>query len=126
MRLYTFPALLALTAIGSTSANTIGTKSRRYGREASQKKRGLGTTLQDEEKKGFLSIPQQDPDPTARARRLSYRAPYWEFVSYGSLDPGLANVSMAAAGGPLGSAANLAEGAVIGGQLKVSTPPWRP
>jgi hypothetical protein len=78
------------------------------------------TLFQDEEKKGFLSIPQDDPDPASRARRLSYRAPFWEFVPYASIDPDLANLTMAAPGGTLGEASLDSQSAAIGGQLMVS------
>ena len=45
-----------------------------------------------DQKDGYLSIPQNDPDPAGRARRLSYRAPFWGTQTYAQV--GRHNVAM--------------------------------
>jgi len=128
-----FPLLAALVAVATarddlaTASTTSTTKTRRTTKDT---KRSLRRKAQDEnnanrelfalDKKGFLSIPQDDPNPVGRARRLSYRAPFWEFTSYDSYNPELVNLTMAAPGGILGQAALGEQSATIAGQLDVS------
>jgi hypothetical protein len=107
----------ALTAADASRSNVATGHARKKGQLPGNRKL---VQLMDEEKKGFLSIPQDDPDPAGRARRLSYRAPYWEFVPYGTQDPSLANLTMAAPGGILGNATLLSQGAFVLGQVDVS------
>jgi hypothetical protein len=70
----------------------------------------------------YLSLPQHAPDAKARARRMSYKSPYWEFVPYSQTDAGptASALTMAAPGGTLGSAHIDAEMATVLGQISVS------
>lgn len=70
----------------------------------------------------FLSIPQADADPAGRARRLSYKTPYWDFVPYSQVleDPTADQLTTAAPGGALGMAQLVAETEGVGGQIAVS------
>jgi hypothetical protein len=74
----------------------------------------------EDSEKSFLSLSQDDPDPAGRARRFSYRAPFWEFTSYDSYDPELVYLTTAAFAGILGRAALGEQSATIAGQLDVS------
>lgn len=70
----------------------------------------------------YLSLPQHAPDAEARARRMSYKSPYWEFVPYSQTGAGptASALTMAAPGGTLGSAHLNAETATVLGQISVS------
>jgi hypothetical protein len=70
----------------------------------------------------YLSLPQHAPDADARARRMSYKSPYWEFVPYSQTGAGptASALTMAAPGGMLGSAHLDAETATVLGQISVS------
>lgn len=116
--LFTLVGTTLLTARGipTSSTKSYPTKNKAQARAL----RETLVTLRDEEKNGFLSIPQDDPDPAGRSLRLSYRAPFWEFTSYGSIDPELANLTMAAPAGFLGDTALASQGATVTGQLGVS------
>jgi hypothetical protein len=118
MRLSSLSLLAALVGTTFVTARDVP-RSTTSNKAQAQARREL-VNLKDEEKKGFLSIPQDDPDPAGRALRLSYRAPFWEFVSYDSINPALANLTMAAPGGVLGQAALGSQSATIAGQLVVS------
>lgn len=109
-----------VTARDVPTGTSTATKRRRTSTKTQAQVHQELTILQNENKNGFLSIPQDDPDPAGRARRLSYRAPFWEFQSYASIDPALVGLTMAAPGGLLGGAALSGQGATIAGQLGVS------
>ncbi len=70
----------------------------------------------------YLSLPQHAPDADARAGRMSYKSPYWEFVPYSQTGAGptASALTMAAPGGILGSAHLNAETATVLGQISVS------
>lgn len=107
----------ALTATDASRSNIVTGHTHRKGQLSGNRKL---VRLADEEKKGFLSIPQDDPDPAGRALRLSYRAPFWEFVPYASKNPLLVNLTMAAPGGILGNQTRLSQGAFVLGQINTS------
>ena len=69
------PATASTPSTTKTRRTTKDTKTRL--RRKTQDQNNANRELFALDKKGFLSIPQDDPDPAGRARRLSYRAPFW-------------------------------------------------
>lgn len=106
MRCYTTALLLLGALVGVTSAVRRSVEAR-------------AATMQGS---SYLSLPQRAPDAEARARRMSYKSPYWEFVPYSQTDAGptASALTMAAPGGTLGSAHLDAETATVLGQISVS------
>jgi cytochrome oxidase Cu insertion factor (SCO1/SenC/PrrC family) len=74
-------ALVGTTFVTARDVPASTTKTRRTRTKAPANAQQGSLTFTDEEEKGFLSIPQDDPDPAGRVRRLSYRAPFWDFKS---------------------------------------------
>lgn len=111
-------SLLLLALVAQAAAASVATTPNLRGPATTQA--STKVLHQQTQQEGFLSIPQDDPDPIGRARRLSYRARYWDSMPYGSVDPMLGNWTMAAPWGVLGQAAMQEQSAILGGQLSVS------